>query len=350
MSETMPNDAPKRLIDSWNELEERQDNQFVKINRAALDKLIEQNPNLNQPDWLIPSIHPNDDWAFANQIVVANTINYMFLNKDIERDGESWTMRDPLDNYILSGSTAMLTRTTQLFGEASDISWAKIINLATPSKFEEFLPDIPMADTRREKLANFALGIRDYYDGSVRSFLESTIDDKGDFRIFNNGQGMVDRMLSEEFGDVFADTSYIEDLEFPFNKRANLTPILIDGRARISETLPTVGDMDQSGTVIDYRLPQALRELGVLEYDSLLEQSVDSYEHIPAGSRAEVEIRAASASAVVYLLENLNMKREAEGKEPYTMAHIDFWLWKLGRELKKNGSQSLPHYTETTSY
>ncbi len=350
MSEIAPKDAPKRLIDSWSELEMGGDNRFVQINRTALDNLIDQDPDLKQPNWLIPGIHPNDDWAFASQIVVANTINYMFLNRDIHKDGESWTMKDPIEDTVLSGSTAMLTRTTQLLGEGPDISWVKIMTLSSEKNFEQFLPGIPMADTRREKLANFALGIRDYYEGSVRSFLESTIDEEGEFRIFNDGDGMVDRMLSDEFGDVFSDTAYLGNLEFPFNKRANLTPILIDGRARISDTLPVVGDMDQSGTVIDYRLPQALRELGVLEYSPLLAQNIDNYKHILAGSREEIEIRAASAAAVVYLLENLNERRESDGKEPYTMAHIDFWLWKLGRELKKNGSESLPHYTETTSY
>lgn len=347
---------PQEVIESWKTLTAWGDHQFVTVNETRLAEMASANPELHVPDWQFPGMHPQNDWAFATQIEVADTINYMFLNRDIEKYGESWTMTDPITGKPLSGSNALLTSVYQRFGEAEDIHARDIEKLASKNEFDTFLPNIPMAETRKQKLADFALGLRRSYGGSVRQLIESSIDTDGNLRIFNRGAGMVERLLSDDFGDVFVDESSIDGLKFPFNKRANLTPILIYGRARsrtdaiVENRFPPVIDIDKSGTVPDYRLPQALRAMGAIAYSSELASQVDNYIPIEAGSQAEIEIRAATAYAATRLLELTNTIRAESGEDLYNMAHVDFWLWSEGRQLKKSGSLSLPHYTETTAY
>lgn len=341
---------PKRVLESWKTIVDRGDTTFVTVNHAVLDELASQNPDLVQPDWRIPGMHPENDWAFATQITLADSINFMFLNRDIERNGESWTMKSPETGDVISGSNALMIRTLQRFGEAEDISAKEIEDLASKHTFDTFLKDIPLAESRRRILAEFALGLRKNYGSSVRELINASIDDCGDLRIFNDGSGLVERLRSEDFGIAFADTSSFADLSFPFDKRANLTPILLDGRARTSSTLPRFADIEHSGTVPDYRLPQALRAMGAIAYSSDLAERVDAWTPIIAESQEEIEIRAATAYSAQYLLDKTNAVRAAQNQDPYNMAHVDFWLWKKGRELKKNGDNSLPHYTETTAY
>ncbi len=353
MSESIkitPENAPRHVIESWNELEKRGDNQFVTVNYDVLDTLAEQNPDLEQPDWRIPGMHPQNDWAFATQIDLADTINYMFLNRDIKKDGEGWTMTDPENGKIISGSNALMVRTYQHFGEAEDITADQIEALADEHNFAKFLPGIPMAESRREQFVKYAQGLRNVYGGSIRNLIEASIDEKGDLRLINNGRGMIERRLDEEFEGVFTDDNTINDLVFPHNKRVNLTPILIDGRAQTSTTLPRVSDLHKSGAVPDYRIPQAQRATGEIIYMPALAETVDSWTPIEANSRKEAEIRGACAKAVFYLLEKTNEVRANLNQAPYNMAHIDFWKWQMGRELKKTSDVSLPHFTETTAY
>lgn len=350
MPERQPAELPKQVIRSWEQLVNNSKNAFVTVNHDVLDSLSAQNPDLVQPDWRIPGMHPDNDWAFATQITLADSINFMFLNRDIERHGESWTMHNPDSGSTISGSNALMIRTLDYFGEAEDITAKQIESLASKHTFDTFLKDIPLAETRRRILAEFALGLRNTYGGSVRELINASVDHNGDLRIFNNSDGFVERLRSENFGSAFADTSCLGDLTFPFDKRANLTPILIDGRARTSLVLPRFADIEQSGAVPDYRLPQALRAMGAIAYSSDLAARVDNWIPIEAESQEEIEIRAATAYSAQYLLDKTNAVRAQLHQELYNMAHVDFWLWQKGRELKKSGDQSLPHYTETSAY
>lgn len=352
MSELAPANTPRQVVESWTDLEKREGNKFVSVNYDALDDLAAQNPDLAVPDWkkYFENQHPQNDWAFASQIVVANTINYMFLNRDIESLGESWTMHDSTTGKQLSGSVALMTRLYQRFGETEDVTAEQLEVLASEKEFEAFLPGIPMGESRRQQLVTFAAGLRGSYQGSVRNLLEASVDSDGGLRIFNDGAGLVDRLLDDGFGGVFKDENIIGELSFPHNKRANLTGILVYGRAVQSTDLPKVTDIDMSGAVPDYRLPQALRASGEIVYAASLAKLVDNWVPIEKGSQMEAEIRGATARAAFYLLEKTNDGRTLLQQEPYNMAHVDYWLWKKGRDLKHTNTTSLPHYTETTAY
>ncbi len=334
----------------WEQLVARGQNEYVRVDEAVLLRLANENPELTVPDWRFPGQHPANDWAFATQVVLSSIINFSFLNRNRARDGENWQMTDE-HGGVLVGSNALHPRFYERFGNAEDVSAVELHRLARPSQFDAFLPDIPLGAERRALMNDFAAGMQRHYEGSVRNVLEASRDVRGDLRLFNNGEGLVERLADgEKFGRAFMDTSYLGDLTFPFNKRANLVPVLIYGRSTTSDTLPQVADISQSGAIPDYRLPQALRAGGAMQYSDELAAMVDNWQPIAAESQMEIEIRAATSYSTARLLEELNALRHSQGQFEYNMAHLDFWLWKMGRELKKQPHTQPPHYTETTAY
>ena len=102
-------------------------------------------------------------------------------------------------------------------------------------------------------------------------------------------------------------------------------------------------DLDKLTAFADYKVPQILRDMGVLVYDDDLAGIVDSRTRIAPGSRMEVEIRAGTIIACDQLVSALHER----GKE-ITAAELDWQLWSLSQSL---GVQSRPyHLTETIFY
>lgn len=80
--------------------------------------------------------------------------------------------------------------------------------------------------------------------------------------------------------------------------------------------------LDELTAFADYKLPQLLRHEGILEYAPELAATVDNYTLLPAGSRAEVEIRAAT----IWAVELLRRQLAAHGVVRRA-SEIDYRLW-----------------------
>ena len=85
-------------------------------------------------------------------------------------------------------------------------------------------------------------------------------------------------------------------------------------------------DLAELTAFADYKLPQVLRELGILSYHPDLAQKVDRRQNLTAGSEEEIEIRAMT----IWAVEALKNEFSRQGK-PVTSAWIDQWLWQLGQ-------------------
>lgn len=93
----------------------------------------------------------------------------------------------------------------------------------------------------------------------------------------------------------------------------------------------------------DYKLPQILRQMGVLVYDDALARRVDARELLPAGSAEEVEIRAHTVWAVELMRQELALLGQV-----YAAYEFDWWLWQRSQSL---GGQAQPyHCTRTIFY
>jgi hypothetical protein len=87
------------------------------------------------------------------------------------------------------------------------------------------------------------------------------------------------------------------------------------------------GDMDQLTAFADYKLPQVLRELGIISYLPSLAARVDAMHHLQPGSKEEVEIRAMT----VWAVEELKKGFKDYGRN-LTSPQVDNWLWQLGQQ------------------
>ncbi len=87
----------------------------------------------------------------------------------------------------------------------------------------------------------------------------------------------------------------------------------------------------------DYKLPQLLRHKGILIYDAVLTDKIDSTRELEAGSEEEIEIRAATLIAIEYIKRSL-----AKLNILTTAAQIDAKLWLLSQDL--NAADVKPHH------
>ncbi len=92
----------------------------------------------------------------------------------------------------------------------------------------------------------------------------------------------------------------------------------------------------------DYKVPQMLRELGILRYAPGLAAIIEAREHIPAGSLAEIEIRAGTIWGVELLRQALR------GRGRRVSAHeLDWLLWTQAQELP---GLTYPYHLTPTIY
>jgi len=131
-----------------------------------------------------------------------------------------------------------------------------------------------------------------------------------------------------KYFESFNDVAYYKKRGIPFYKRAQLLAwdihLSFEGK-----NYGQFFDLDQLTAFADYKLPQVLRELGIINYSKELSDIVDKEILIPSGSPMEIEIRAATIMSVEYLKEEfskIGIKLRS--------VDIDAMLWSLGQKDK----------------
>lgn len=140
----------------------------------------------------------------------------------------------------------------------------------------------------------------------------------------------------------FNDIANFEGHRVEFYKRAQL---LVKGvnDAMVANGKQPLSDIDKLTAFADYKIPQMLRRLRVIEYIPELESKIDNYELIESGSREEVEIRANTIWAVEEIRATLSLKFEN-----VNAAQVDTMLWETSQ--KKTKDDKPYHRTLTTAY
>jgi len=124
----------------------------------------------------------------------------------------------------------------------------------------------------------------------------------------------------------FRDIARYDALEVPFYKRAQLTA------ADLSLAFHNQGygwfkDLHRLTLFADNLVPHVLRMDKVLHYENSLAAAINAGNLIPAGSRAEVEIRAAAVHAVELLVAELQRQGQ-----PVSAQALDYFLWNRGQQ------------------
>jgi len=111
------------------------------------------------------------------------------------------------------------------------------------------------------------------------------------------------------------------------------------------DTTTTTDDLHQLTTFADYRVPQLLRDIGVLEYVPVLQAAVDAQHELAQHSRAEGCIRAATVVAVEQLTALLQQQNP-----DWTACQVDWYLWQIGEQKELAGELRPHHRVRTTFY
>jgi len=93
-------------------------------------------------------------------------------------------------------------------------------------------------------------------------------------------------------------------------------------------------DLDRLTAFADYKIPQVLREAGILVYSDALAATVDRQELIPPGDVREVEIRAATIWSCELLRQALDSPASGASLRAF---EVDWLLWSdaQGRTISK---------------
>ena len=177
----------------------------------------------------------------------------------------------------------------------------------------------------------------------------------------NSGVKLTELILMHLPG--FRDTAVYRGRLVHFYKRAQILVADIWGAFKRQQDAShpcSFSDMAQLTTFADYRVPQILRQVGILRYTSQLAEHIDARREILFGSLQEQEIRACTIIAVEKLYSELerlsaaeeistgSVSIERDWRKRYVL-ELDWLLWQWG-EQRCQDSDMPPHHRTNTIY
>jgi hypothetical protein len=141
--------------------------------------------------------------------------------------------------------------------------------------------------------------------------------------------------------DSFRDVSRYRGRPVYFMKRAQICALDLSV-AFDTHGHPALAGLEELSAFADYRLPQALRHLGILQVAPELAAAIDRDDEIPADSDAEIEIRAAT----IHSVDRMTRATAVHGKSVPAW-QIDWYLWALSHAPEVSANH---HRTRTVYY
>ena len=262
-----------------------------------------------------PPAHPpelgfrGDRDASANLCLLLNCLNFCFWSE------QPWSMEFRSRSW---------TRTYAMFASFlraidSDESWLssrRWMNASEADLADVFRGEgqIPLLGERHRVLSETGAILQEQFDGRMVKVVEQA----------DGSARRVAHLLAERFPS-FRDVAMYEDKPVAFLKRAQICAADIHRAWRLLEEDGLAG-MDELTAFADYRLPQYLRHVGIVELESDLEARIERREEILAGSPEEVEFRAATIWATELI------RRACENTVPAWK--IDFHLWQHSHDAE----------------
>jgi hypothetical protein len=176
---------------------------------------------------------------------------------------------------------------------------------------------------------NCLLEMNNYLDGIGKDFYDEIKEKNEDIELLE--------YIVNTF-NYFYDESIYNGTKIYFYKRAQL---LVSDILHVIKLVEMV-DVDYSNLVgcADYKIPQVMYSLGILEYDYELEFKLARKDEIVENSDYEVEIRANGLVVIDYIYEKLNSN--------ICRMDINDYIWLLGQDKSKMTKNY--HRTRTIHY
>ncbi|GAM22561.1 hypothetical protein SAMD00019534_057360, partial [Acytostelium subglobosum LB1] len=201
----------------------------------------------------------------------------------------------------------------------------------TPATLHKwFGRDMPNAEERCRLLHEVGNALTQHFGGSIKNMILSAN---------HSASALVDIVTRYFWG--FRDSAVYHGRQVFFYKRAQIFVGDLWG-AYEGKGLGRFDDIDQLTMFADYRVPQILRWMGILEYGDALAKIVDGKQELPVGSEMEMEIRAVTVQAVERMRDIFNKN------QCHLLAlEVDWMLWGRGEAML---DQLAPHHRTLTIF
>ena len=269
--------------------------------------------------------HPNPGASNAAQwVFLIDCLNFSFWTDSEEKftilyNGQSYTGYFALCAAIkraIDSNVPILDATFCSTVTLDDLE--KIFESATKTK-------IPLLEKRLEVFHEFGNVLLTEYEGSFENLL----------RVCDHDAVKLSLLIAKQF-PCFRDSAYYKGSNVTFLKRAQIVVAdlyaCFDGKG--CGYFKNIADIT---TFADYRIPQCLVHLGILNYNTKLLDRLK--EQLEPGCKEEVEIRGCTIHAVDVLVEAMQQfAREQSPKYDEVTLNaivVDFFLWEYARNNKE---------------
>ncbi|HYL41984.1 MAG TPA: queuosine salvage family protein [Ktedonobacteraceae bacterium] len=264
----------------------------------------------------------------VNWILALDALNFCFW---AEKDQPRWTIEyhgETLNGYM--AEAAALKRAV----EEDDIplwdaTYLSTISEKTLAHIFRGEQTIPLFEQRLQNIREVGRVLSAHFDGQFIHAIEQT----------EHNAVKLALLLAQDFPS-FNDIAFYRNQKICFFKRAQICVADLYGVFG-GKSWGAFTDLHQLTAFADYKLPQVLRHLKVLEYHPTLAKRIDNQELLVAGSEEEIELRASTVWACELL------RREMMHQDhPVTAAEIDLRLWLLGQQ----SNEMRPYHRTRTIY
>jgi len=233
----------------------------------------------------------------------------------------------------LSGYYALAASLKKAVSSGIPITKAEYLAELTLDEFKNVLGgrgELQLLKNRVQTLNELGLVLINEYEGKAHKLVESA-----DNSAINLSLLLAKKLIS------FKDIAEYQGYKVIFYKRAQIFAADLYGAFK-GKNWGSFTDMENLTAFADYKLPQALRYLGILCYDHSLEKKVDQKILLDPGSPEEVEIRANTIYAVDLIQQEFNRMGKA-----LKAFEIDWILWNMGQGTE---FKAKPYHRTLTIY
>jgi hypothetical protein len=281
------------------------------------------------------------DGTFTMQyIFVIDTLNWCF-----------WPTKDFEYEQLATSLTNVLRNNKNAFNADC------LMSLTVEDLQNWFLPFVlPMPAERLNKIHELGYILHKYFDGLAINFVN---------KANNSATQLVDLIV--QYLPGFRDHGIykgkqvffykraqilVGDLWAAFGRQTNFSGICSDNKTRNNNNnchnSCNFPDICELTMFADYRVPQLLREEGLLIYAEDLGNKIDNYIELPSNSMEELEIRSCTIQCVEMLLQEIKANyNEGDKVFQITSVELDWLLWQIGEERCK---KMKPHHRTLTVY
>ncbi len=303
----------------------------VSIDQDAVDALATRlaGRGVEAPEWRVwPHWWPvNGEEAgkAADYVLVLDALNFCFWGEPrwkVEYEGQV------LDGYW--ALAASLRRALESGTPLLDPAYLASIDEVAVRRIFAGEAEIPLLAERVANLREVGVGLQ----AAGGSFAEIVRSAGG------NGEALVSEVVRRF--PSFDDVASYDGEPVLFHKRAQILVSDLHGIYE-GQGLGAFSDLDRLTAFADYKIPQVLREAGILVYSPALAETVDAQQLIPPGDPREVEIRAATIWGCELLRQALAQVRLGP---PLRAFEVDWLLWSdaQGRTISR------PYHRTRTIY